>query len=214
MEKPTTPSPPPPKAKSRNSALIEKLQANLVLSPPSLSLPVRSPEGRLHPRPVSANPPSRENTPGTFERPAEGAVLPSFNKGRPRLSMKRRPPSRQHRKSYIEEQGTESGASSFQQSSEEGEVPGTPLEKSQETTEADGPASTAKAEIDGDSAGVQDEGSVCPTESTVKEEVVPDGDCERIPAEIHSASTQEPELTTSPGVLAEQIENQPRSLGD
>ncbi|XP_023695208.1 uncharacterized protein [Paramormyrops kingsleyae] len=214
MEKPTMPSPPPPKAKNRSSALIEKLQANLVLSPPSLSLPVRSPEGRLHPRPPSANPPSPENTPGTFERPAEGTVLPSFNKGRPRHSMKRRPPTRQHRKSYIEEQDTESGASSFQQNSEEEEPPRAPLENSLETAEADGSASTAKAEIDGVSPGVQDEGSVCPTESREKEEVVPDGDYEKIPAEIHSASTHEPELWTCPGVLPEQIENQPKSLGD
>ncbi|KAJ8256667.1 hypothetical protein COCON_G00188190 [Conger conger] len=79
--------------KSRSSPLIEKLQANLALTPTALLHSPKSPEA-----PIS------------FEEPPEGAVLPSINKGRARLSLKRRPPTRQHRKSCGEEEGAAGGA--------------------------------------------------------------------------------------------------------
>uniref|UniRef100_A0A8C8FL20 FAM21/CAPZIP domain-containing protein n=1 Tax=Oncorhynchus tshawytscha TaxID=74940 RepID=A0A8C8FL20_ONCTS len=124
-EKPISPSLHPAKTK-RNSALIEKLQANLALSPCSLLPSPKSPGLRLLPpsftstcspippvtptTPVSRAPLlrslSKEETPATFEVPAtptDGSLLPSINKGRARLSIRRRPPSRRHRKSSGEE---------------------------------------------------------------------------------------------------------------
>ncbi|KAM9569191.1 capZ-interacting protein-like isoform 1-T1 [Salvelinus alpinus] len=127
-EKPISPSLHPAKIK-RNSALIEKLQANLALSPCSLLPSPKSPGLRLLPpsftptSPCSPTPPvttptspvsraplprslSEEETPATFEvaaTPTEGSLLPSINKGRARLSIRRRPPSRRHRKSSGEE---------------------------------------------------------------------------------------------------------------
>ncbi|XP_059398039.1 capZ-interacting protein-like isoform X1 [Carassius carassius] len=104
--------------KNRNSALIEKLQASLTLSPtgpPSFSkspgvlkLPVPSispgsPSSPSSP-PVTVTP-KQEETPASFESPTEGTVLKSINKGRARLSIKRRPPSRRHRKSSADEGG-------------------------------------------------------------------------------------------------------------
>ncbi|XP_008276301.1 duboraya isoform X1 [Stegastes partitus] len=115
-------SPLPAKAK-RNSALIEKLQANLALSPAAPS--PKSPGFRLLPptftppapgsapatavttlvtptSPVTVAPATEEEGPASFEAPptaAEGAILSSINKGRARLSIRRRPPSRRHRKS-------------------------------------------------------------------------------------------------------------------
>ncbi|XP_036806136.1 capZ-interacting protein isoform X1 [Oncorhynchus mykiss] len=129
-EKPISPSLHPAKTK-RNSALIEKLQANLALSPCSLLPSPKSPGLKLLPpsftptstcspippvttvtptSPVSRAPLPRslseEETPATFEVPAtptDGSLLPSINKGRARLSIRRRPPSRRHRKSSGEE---------------------------------------------------------------------------------------------------------------
>ncbi|XP_051793325.1 duboraya isoform X3 [Acanthochromis polyacanthus] len=117
-------SPLPAKAK-RNSALIEKLQANLVLSPSAHS--PKSPGFRLLPpsftpaspgsapittvpvsssatptSPVTVAPVTKEEGPASFEAPptaSEGSILSSINKGRPRHSIRRRPPSRRHRKS-------------------------------------------------------------------------------------------------------------------
>ncbi|XP_047234242.1 duboraya isoform X1 [Girardinichthys multiradiatus] len=114
----------PPKAK-RNSALVEKLQANLTLGSPTMA-PLKSPGLRMlppgftPPSPGSAPPvpmattssiatptspvptsPSTES-PTSFEAPpsvAEGNILQSINKGRPKGSIRRRPPSRCHRKS-------------------------------------------------------------------------------------------------------------------
>uniref|UniRef100_A0A4W5P4N0 Duboraya n=1 Tax=Hucho hucho TaxID=62062 RepID=A0A4W5P4N0_9TELE len=130
FQKPISPSLHPAKTK-RNSALIEKLQANLALSPCSLLPSPKSPGLRLLPpsftptSPCSPTPPvttvtptspvsrallhrslSAEETPATFEIPAtpsEGSLLPSINKGRARLSIRRRPPSRRYRKSSGEE---------------------------------------------------------------------------------------------------------------
>ncbi|XP_029925044.1 duboraya [Myripristis murdjan] len=107
----------PVKAK-RNSALIEKLQANLAVSPmltspksPGLKL---LPPSFVPPSPcsvavvtptspcVSAPAKSEEEGPASFEAPptaVEGSILQSINKGRARHSIRRRPPSRRHRKS-------------------------------------------------------------------------------------------------------------------
>ncbi|XP_034540430.1 duboraya isoform X2 [Notolabrus celidotus] len=121
------PSSVPVKAK-RNSALIEKLQANLALSPTALLPSPKSPGFRLLPpafpspssgsapvttvtptpstptpiSPVVASPLTKEEGPATFEAPptaAEGSILSNINKGRARHSIRRRPPSRRSRKS-------------------------------------------------------------------------------------------------------------------
>ncbi|XP_061074273.1 capZ-interacting protein isoform X2 [Conger conger] len=108
--------------KSRSSPLIEKLQANLALTPTALLHSPKSPEVNHPPSPFSPGPAhsplpppspalvSAEQAPISFEEPPEGAVLPSINKGRARLSLKRRPPTRQHRKSCGEEEGAAGGA--------------------------------------------------------------------------------------------------------
>ncbi|CAB1451662.1 unnamed protein product [Pleuronectes platessa] len=119
----TVVSPNPFKFKMRNSSVIEKLQANLALSPTSLLPSPKSPEVKLQPAPRSPPPPgsplsprlrpsrqsSEEEDPIGFEDPPEGAPLPSFNKTRARLSFKRRPPTRQHRRSAGEEAGALGG---------------------------------------------------------------------------------------------------------
>ncbi|KAM6907163.1 duboraya, partial [Xenentodon cancila] len=113
----------PHKAK-RNSALIEKLQANLALSP--TAPPLKSPGIRM--LPLAFTPPSPGSAPAgtvttsplttptsptsaclltkegasSFEAPptaAEGTLLQSISKSRARVSIRRRPPSRRHRKS-------------------------------------------------------------------------------------------------------------------
>nr|XP_019943687.1 PREDICTED: capZ-interacting protein-like isoform X1 [Paralichthys olivaceus]XP_019943690.1 PREDICTED: capZ-interacting protein-like isoform X1 [Paralichthys olivaceus]XP_019943691.1 PREDICTED: capZ-interacting protein-like isoform X1 [Paralichthys olivaceus] len=115
----TVVSPNPFKIKMRNSPIIEKLQANLALSPTSLLPSPKSPEVKLQPAPLSPTPPgsplsptlrpshqsSEEEDPIGFDGPPEGAPLQSFNKTRARLSFKRRPPTRQHRRSAGEEAG-------------------------------------------------------------------------------------------------------------
>ncbi|KAM9846939.1 duboraya [Aulostomus maculatus] len=126
QEPPGVTSPLPTKAK-RNSALIEKLQANLALSPTALLPSPKSPGFRLLPpsftvpspssgpettvttsststptSPVVITPLTEEEGPTSFEDPpttAEGSILPCINKGRARHSIRRRPPSRRHRKS-------------------------------------------------------------------------------------------------------------------
>lgn len=123
----------PPKVKMKNSLLIERLQANLALSPTSLLPKAKPPEVKQQPVPLSPislctsslQPPSQsptqsptllpvqhssdEEEPASFERPPESTPLPCFNKGRARLSFKRRPPTRQHRRS--KGSGDEGGAS-------------------------------------------------------------------------------------------------------
>ncbi|XP_008307298.1 capZ-interacting protein isoform X1 [Cynoglossus semilaevis] len=114
----TAVSPSPTKIKMKNSAMIEKLQANLSLSPTSL-LPVsKNPEAKLgevtptspcvSPSPTLQLAPqtSEEEEPISFESPAEGTPLPSINKTRARLSFKRRLPTRQHRRSAGEDEGS------------------------------------------------------------------------------------------------------------
>ncbi|XP_075958217.1 duboraya isoform X3 [Anarhichas minor] len=120
-------SPLPAKAK-RNSALIEKLQANLALSPTTLLPSPKSPGFKLLPpaftppspgsAPVfgvfSSTPPpasplnttspwTEEEGPASFEAPPtveEGSILSNTSiKGRARHSIRRRPPSRRRRTS-------------------------------------------------------------------------------------------------------------------
>ncbi|XP_067279450.1 duboraya isoform X2 [Pseudorasbora parva] len=113
--------------KNRNSALIEKLQANLALSPTGpvpfpkspgvLKLPVPSfspgsPSSPSSP-PVTVTP-KQEETPVSFENPSEGTVLKSINKGRARHSIKRRPPSRRHRKSSADEEADKTGSDTLE----------------------------------------------------------------------------------------------------
>ncbi|XP_074535821.1 capZ-interacting protein isoform X2 [Halichoeres trimaculatus] len=112
----------PFKIKMKNSAIIEKLQANLALSPTSLLPSPKNPEVKLQPAPSSptsscsplsplspnlrsSHQSSEEEEPVSFSSPPEGTPLPSFNKTRARLSFKRRPPTRQHRRSAGEETG-------------------------------------------------------------------------------------------------------------
>ncbi|KAK2831520.1 hypothetical protein Q7C36_016606 [Tachysurus vachellii] len=107
---------PPPKAKLKHSPLIEKLQASPILLPTILLNSAKNPEGKQQsafclnkpcsPQSPTLRPPQQHDAnevPISFEQPAEGTTLPSFNKSRIRLSFKRRPPTRQHRKSADEE---------------------------------------------------------------------------------------------------------------
>ncbi|XP_027003489.1 capZ-interacting protein isoform X2 [Tachysurus fulvidraco] len=107
---------PPPKAKLKHSPLIDKLQASPILLPTILLNSAKSPEGKQQsafcpnkpcsPQSPTLRPPQQHGdneVPTSFEQPAEGTILPSFNKSRIRLSFKRRPPTRQHRKSAGEE---------------------------------------------------------------------------------------------------------------
>ncbi|KAI1893639.1 hypothetical protein AGOR_G00125780 [Albula goreensis] len=138
-EIPANASPNAPKVRPRSSPVIEKLQANLALTPTALIPSPKSPEVKLQPTPFSPSPTlppispltppspsvntlsptlspalvSEEETPISFEDPPEGTVLPSINKSRARLSFKRRPPTRQHRKSCGEEVET-AGEGSYQ----------------------------------------------------------------------------------------------------
>ncbi|KAM3601197.1 uncharacterized protein V6R79_008897 [Siganus canaliculatus] len=127
-QSPDVTSPVLAKAK-RNSALIEKLQASLVLSPSALMASPLSPGFRMLPpafpspssgsapvsttastacvgtptSPVLTSPPTEEEGPASFETPpsvGEGSILSNDSvKGRARHSIRRRPPSRRHRKS-------------------------------------------------------------------------------------------------------------------
>ncbi|KAF7700157.1 capZ-interacting protein [Silurus meridionalis] len=108
---------PPPKTKLKNSPLIEKLQAIPILTPSILLNSTKGPEGKQQAAPFCAispcchqspnlRPPqqlSENEVPISFEQPAEGTTLPNINKCRVRLSFKRRPPTRPHRKSTGDE---------------------------------------------------------------------------------------------------------------
>ncbi|XP_041116165.1 capZ-interacting protein-like [Polyodon spathula] len=122
------------KVKAKNSPLIEKLQANLALSPNALLPSPKSPGVKLPPSPFPfASPPSTPSSPGvrsrsseeeasvSFDKPAEGTVLHNINKGRARLSIKRRPPSRKLRKSSSEEPTGKTPSPSQEQPQRNGE---------------------------------------------------------------------------------------------
>ncbi|XP_019742933.1 capZ-interacting protein isoform X2 [Hippocampus comes] len=115
----------------KSSAIIERLQANLTLSPTALLPSPKGPEVNRQPDSPVPAPPSApfaaatttspsptlqpiqlcleeeegedQEEPVSFDSPPEGASLPSFHKTRARLSFKRRPPTRQHRRSAGEE---------------------------------------------------------------------------------------------------------------
>ncbi|TRY90897.1 hypothetical protein DNTS_021965 [Danionella cerebrum] len=101
--------PHPVKIKLKSSPLIEKLQANLSLSPTVLLSPPKTTESKLeegHPFSPGVDENStlqllctEDEVPVSFEEPVGGTPLPSFNKSRVRLSFKRRLPSRLNRKS-------------------------------------------------------------------------------------------------------------------
>ncbi|XP_061733991.1 capZ-interacting protein isoform X2 [Nerophis ophidion] len=98
----------------------DKSKANLALSPTAL-LPSPKSAADVNPRPESPpcdSSPARdtltptlrplqvaveEDKPVGFDSPPEGMPLPSFTKTRARLSFRRRPPTRQHRKSVGED---------------------------------------------------------------------------------------------------------------
>ncbi|XP_010741664.3 capZ-interacting protein isoform X1 [Larimichthys crocea] len=115
----TTVSAKPFKVKVKSSPIIEKLQANLALSPTALLPSPKSPEAKIPSAPLSPTTPcsptspnlrpshlsSEDEDPVSFSDPPEGTTLPSINKTRARLSFKRRPPTRQHRRSAGEESG-------------------------------------------------------------------------------------------------------------
>ncbi|KAK2846700.1 hypothetical protein Q5P01_009699 [Channa striata] len=115
----TAASPNPFKVKTKNAPNIEKLQANLALSPSALLPSPKTPEVKLQLAPLSPTEPcgalsatpqpsqqsAEDEDPISFDDPPEGAALHSINKTRPRLSFKRRPPTRQHRRSASEETG-------------------------------------------------------------------------------------------------------------
>ncbi|XP_042114443.1 capZ-interacting protein isoform X5 [Peromyscus maniculatus bairdii] len=103
----------PPKIKVKSSPLIEKLQANLAFDPAAL-LPGASPKSPglkaivspFHSPPstpsspgIRSQPGEAEEVPVSFDQPPEGTHLPSYTKVRTRGSIKRRPPSRQFRRS-------------------------------------------------------------------------------------------------------------------
>ncbi|XP_038657812.1 capZ-interacting protein-like isoform X2 [Scyliorhinus canicula] len=104
-----------PKLKLKTSSpLIEKLQANLLLSPHAL-VPGAAPKSPLKScfSPF-ASPASTPDSPGArsqssesdgvaLDQPTEGEPLHSFHKSRARVSLKRRPPSRRFRHSVAEE---------------------------------------------------------------------------------------------------------------
>lgn len=109
--------------KAKNSSVIEKLQANLALSPTTLLPSPKGPDVKLQPAQLSPSTPStplsptlrpphqssEDEDPISFDSPPDGTPLPSFNKTRARLSFKRRPPTRQHRRSAGEEAGGAAG---------------------------------------------------------------------------------------------------------
>ncbi|XP_067364913.1 capZ-interacting protein isoform X1 [Channa argus] len=115
----TAASPNPFKVKMKNSPTIGKLQANLALSPTALLPSPKTPEVKLQLAPLPPTTPgsplsptlqpsqlsTEEEDPISFDSPPDSATLQSINKTRARLSFKRRLPTRQHRRSAVEEAG-------------------------------------------------------------------------------------------------------------
>ncbi|XP_077397480.1 capZ-interacting protein isoform X2 [Festucalex cinctus] len=107
----------PVQIRMKNSSVIGRLQANLALSPTTLLPSAKSPEVTRQPDSpppppaavATSLPPTQlsveeegegedQEDPVSFDSPPEGASLRSFHKTRVRLSFKRRPPTRQHRR--------------------------------------------------------------------------------------------------------------------
>ncbi|XP_078101902.1 capZ-interacting protein isoform X3 [Sander vitreus] len=101
-------SPNPFKIKMKNSSIIEKLQSPEAKLQPALLSPTTpgSPQSPLSPTLRRSHLSSEEEDPISFDSPPEGTPLPSINKTRARLSFKRRPPTRQHRRSAGEERAS------------------------------------------------------------------------------------------------------------
>ncbi|XP_049582813.1 capZ-interacting protein isoform X2 [Syngnathus scovelli] len=118
--------PSPIKIRTKNSSsIIERLQANLALSPstllpsPKVAEVNRQPDSPSLPLVAAATTPlsptllptqlsveedeEGQGEPVGFDSPPEATSLPNFHKTRVRLSFKRRPPTRQHRRSTGEE---------------------------------------------------------------------------------------------------------------
>ncbi|XP_067306285.1 capZ-interacting protein isoform X2 [Pseudorasbora parva] len=149
QEQKSSNSPHPPKMKLKNSPLIEKLQANLALSPTVLLSPPKSPESKQPPtascpispcssvssalQPIHLS--CEDEAPVSFEQPVEGTPLPNINKSRARLSFKRRLPTRLHRKSACDETKMNEGYDSpfqphnQQQNGDAGELISGPLQE-------------------------------------------------------------------------------------
>ncbi|KAI4883495.1 hypothetical protein NFI96_024959, partial [Prochilodus magdalenae] len=90
-EKPAVVPPHPIKGKLKSSPLIEKLQANLTLTPTALLPSPKNSETKLQPAPFSPcgslsptlqppQQPGEDEVPVSFEQPAEGTPLPNINK--------------------------------------------------------------------------------------------------------------------------------------
>ncbi|XP_071369654.1 duboraya, partial [Centroberyx affinis] len=202
-------SPLPVKVK-RNSALIEKLHANLALSPSALLPSPKSPGLRLLPpsfippspcNPVTTVTPtvtptspvsaaashrSEEEGPASFEAPptaTEGSILPSVNKGRARLSIRRRPPSRRNRKSSS---GDDVGVATGEKD--------TPL-----SSPGDPEAKTAGEEEEGKDGEVFNK--EVNAEEVKKEETEPDSACPEGETEVKTEreEPQEPEAPSEGG---------------
>lgn len=163
------------KIKAKNSAIIEKLQANLALSPTSLLPSPKSPDVNLQPTtsppttlpcsplsPLSPNlrsshQSSEDEEPVSFSDPPEGTPLHSFNKTRARLSFKRRPPTRQHRRSAGDEASLVRGSLSpceLNSPTENGEDPDQVFNSPEEDDGHRQPACLLEAEEDRDSEKV------------------------------------------------------------
>ncbi|KAG9332989.1 hypothetical protein JZ751_013944, partial [Albula glossodonta] len=199
-------SPHPPKVKAKSSPLIEKLQANLALSPTGPSPGPKSPGMKVPILPFAMTPPggplspglrlpqrqlSEEEVPASFEKPAEGAVLPSINKGRARHSMKRRPPTRQHRKSCGDEGGAVGGPESPQQNGDEDDVF---LEGSKDAVEAQEPTFPAK-----------DSGGVAKDSPGNAEENAEEAQAEMTDAAPGDATSVEPQKDEAPTSAPEEV---------
>ncbi|KAM6987919.1 capZ-interacting protein-like isoform 1-T1 [Tautogolabrus adspersus] len=205
-------SPNPFKIKMKNSTIIEKLQANLALSPTSLLPSPKSPDVKLQPAtsspttisccPLSptlrpSHQSSEEEDPVGFNNPPEGNPLPSFNKTRARLSFKRRPPTRQHRRSAGEEAGVLGSALSpceLNSSKENGEDQDQVFNSPAEEDKYRQPASLIEAEEDRDCEKVEEE--------VVKSDAI---DSEDLGEEHETKQAQNSEQPSEP-YTAEQIE--------
>lgn len=184
-QEPPAGGPTSPVKVKRNSGLIEKIQAELVLSP--TGPPMKSPGIRMLPlnfplpspgsappatsvttsssatptSPVASSPVTETEGPASFEEPAtvlEGSVLQSINKGRARHSIRRRPPSRRHRTSSSGEVEVKDAADTQLSS------PTDPADKT-----------AAGVEQDGEQAGKQDgEGDVFKKEDPTDAPLAPE----------------------------------------
>ncbi|XP_060903017.1 capZ-interacting protein-like isoform X2 [Labrus mixtus] len=212
----TVVTPNPFKIKMKNSAIIEKLQANLALSPTSLLPSPKSPD--VKPQPATSSPTisccplsptlrpshqsSEEEDPVGFSNPPEGNPLPSFNKTRARLSFKRRPPTRQHRRSAGEEAGVLGSALSpceLNSPKENGEDQGQVFNSPAEEDKNRQPASLIEAEEDRDCEKVEEE-EVVESDPIDSEELGEGHKTEQI-----SGTSEEGEQPSEP-YTAEQIE--------